>query len=570
MLKRVCHHRPSLSLPKCLGQKQEGGLGLDTSVPGGGNNGGKDWGHGGNGNNDDDDFFGAWLVVFLAGVPFAVDGIRRLSYGKEGVRILQLHAEPGTTKPLFAAMAMGRVAVKTPSARPDSMSDGGSTGLVGVLTLLLLCAGGYIIYSEYKKRRPSGPAQTGDEDLEINAVDPSNIATRALDPSMFQTQPPSQMGTGTVPANPFLGALADKDSMFGGPSPGIDGMPSQSPAAAGANQNVPAAPPVAHVAKQLPPDEVVVLHPPVHDDVVMQDTREGNVHLEDLPSKDDFFGRTQPAEVVSVPSPAQSGEQAAVAAVEKAPANLLLEDGLAKDAFFGANDENVDKIDVIPHKLGSVAVPTTPSPIVVANGIPQPLPSEVVQVHAAKTLPGVPPEDLKKENVLEQDFVAKESFFGKAAISAVPSGGESTVVKDAVQVPEENSAQNGKSLSTDPPAHADEADPTKDAAPGSSQSKEVPSEAQPMDPENPVVQPPQSGAPPDISSADIDMGEDDGEGEDGGHVDAVQDHHEANGKEVKESNQSRSSTESQSRKNGGRKRARKRGKKDKHKKTQMR
>lgn len=62
----------------------------------GGNFGGRD--RPDNDDNDEGDYAGAWVVLFLAGIPYAIDGARRLSFGKDGIRILNLPAEPGMHK----------------------------------------------------------------------------------------------------------------------------------------------------------------------------------------------------------------------------------------------------------------------------------------------------------------------------------------------------------------------------------------------------------------------------------------------------------------------------------------
>lgn len=56
-------------------------------------------------------------------------------------------------QPIFAAAAMGSTKVRAPEPQPQTMSDEGRIGIVGVLALLLVCGGGYYIYYHRRHKR---------------------------------------------------------------------------------------------------------------------------------------------------------------------------------------------------------------------------------------------------------------------------------------------------------------------------------------------------------------------------------------------------------------------------------
>ncbi|GMH43483.1 hypothetical protein BSKO_11405 [Bryopsis sp. KO-2023] len=435
---------------------------LEFSGPGGsdghgGNSGGWNGGNGGdNGDGDGNDFFSGGLILFLAGIPFIIDTTRRLSFGKDGIRVLQLGAEPGLPRPIFAAVAMGRSA-GPPEPAAQSMSGGGGTGsfIGGVLAILILCAGGYYILG--KKKRGSGAPVSDDDELQMEPV--GNVGTREPDPSLFQrpvaeasqaepsqaepsqaepsqaepgqTEPsqteasqaeasqaePIQAESAPASVNPLVDHMDEKDKFFvnGDQNSILENMaaipaPSSSPPES-------AAPPATATLKQPTPDDVVQDRSsaqPTHVPVDHGD-KTGNFFMADLWKKDDMFGR--PAEPDMAPvklnDTTPSQKPAASSSTDAVNHSDFLQQQIEKDKFFGAGDGRSEVVAhpvSAPEGFGSVEVPEAPSSAVNVKTAP---PVNVVKVYDSMPHEGAFLQEESEKASLLKDMEAKDLMFAE-------------------------------------------------------------------------------------------------------------------------------------------------------------
>lgn len=184
---------------------------------------------------------------------------------------------------------------------------------------------------------------------------------------------------------------------------------------------------------QLSPDQVINDHsseqaPKFADEA----SRACNV-LDDLPSKDNLFGRRSEHAETASPQTSLAEAQDKKEETLGEEGNMMKNDQEAKDALFGVPASEVSMTPIRPEELTSAAIPQAPSSIVHTVGTPQVSPDGIVKVHETASKSQMLLQDTDQGDVLSKDLQAKDDLFNKQHTPPEAAGDES--IMNAVSGP---------------------------------------------------------------------------------------------------------------------------------------